>query len=675
MLRKALFLIPVLFLGMPAFAQEEAQQVAQNPPIRPLAEILVVGRSGLTYTYETRHTILREEIERLDPSNAAEIVRRAPAAYVQTNSRGETLVFLRNAGERQVNVFFDGALMNIPWDNRVDLSLIPAPAIGDVSVASGVTSVEYGANTVGGAVNLNSRHAESRDRIEASLQYGQADLLKADGLYSGMAGETGLLFSAGHVRRDGLPLPGDADLPFNQIGGDLRTNTDLEMTNVLAGAERSFLDGAAEASLRFLYVDAEKGVAPEGNKDPALTSPRFWRYPDWKLWMTILSGQWDISPGTSLKGSVWVQSFDQTIRAFTDATFTTIDEEQFDENMTWGARLILSQDMAGGVVLASVNALHSRHDERQDAFTGGAPPALPGEELAFSENIISLGLEYEREFAPGLIIQAGGSVDNFSSPKTGDKPDIDDFTEWNLTLGGRYRLDDHWTVRAAAGRKTRFPTMRELFGQAINRFLINPDLQAESSWIGEVGIGWSGPRGRVEAVPFITVTSDTIDQRNVVVDGNRLRQRINLKGSRVYGLEVSGEADLTDRLFLAGSFTAMDVERRTDVPGEPVQLSEKPELIAQASLRYEHPSGVTGMAEILHQSGAVSLNDFDEFVPLEDSTALNLRLAYGLENIFPALDHGEIFIRADNVFDTVVEPQLGLPGAGRWVSGGLSLAF
>ncbi|MCZ6857846.1 MAG: hypothetical protein O7F70_07580, partial [Gemmatimonadetes bacterium] len=53
--------------------------------------------------------------------------------------------------------FFEGALLNIPWDNRVDMSLIPASVIGGFTVAKGVPPVEYGTNVVGGAVTLTAR--------------------------------------------------------------------------------------------------------------------------------------------------------------------------------------------------------------------------------------------------------------------------------------------------------------------------------------------------------------------------------------------------------------------------------------------------------------------------------------------------------------------------------------
>ena len=46
--------------------------------------------------------------------------------------------------------------MNAPWDNRLDMSMVPAGAIGSITVSKGAPSVLYGANTLGGTINMVS---------------------------------------------------------------------------------------------------------------------------------------------------------------------------------------------------------------------------------------------------------------------------------------------------------------------------------------------------------------------------------------------------------------------------------------------------------------------------------------------------------------------------------------
>ena len=89
--------------------------------------IVVTGRQepmGAS-SFETRHGLDIGKIDPLRAASADEIVRRLPAVHVPVNSRGEAIAFVRNAAERQVAIFYEGADINVPLDNRLDLSLVP----------------------------------------------------------------------------------------------------------------------------------------------------------------------------------------------------------------------------------------------------------------------------------------------------------------------------------------------------------------------------------------------------------------------------------------------------------------------------------------------------------------------------------------------------------------------
>jgi len=639
----------------------------------PLTEIAVTGERPGTSGIATTHRADRLEIEQLDAASADEILRLAPAAEIQTNSRGETLVFLRNAGERQISVFYDGALLNVPWDNRLDLSLIPAGAIGGLTVTKGVTSVEYGANVIGGAVNLTTPAPLERGTETAlNLRAGTEDLQDVSLSQSGRIGDVGLIGGVGYVSRGGIPLSDEAELPRNQIGDDRRSNADSEFVNLFLRAETE-LANTGQLGLSLMYIDGEKGVAPEGNA--AAIDPRLWRLPEWEMAMGILSGEGALGENTRLRGSLWAQMFDQTIDSFETIAFDEIGARQEDDNITVGTRLIATHEIGQHRLLYSFNGLVSEHNQIDMPFIAGAPAGIAPPELTFRQWTLSNGLEYEGEVLEGFTVTAGGSVDVMMLPATGDKPGIGDFVEWNATAGASYPLDGGWRLKASIGRKTRLPTMRELFGGALGEFLINPGLEAESALLAEIGAVWEGPRARLEIVPFANITDDTISQRNVIVDGRQRRQRINLPGSRILGLEVSGDWDIADRLAVTGHLTLSDVHREPAFPGDFTKLSEKPEAIGRAALTYEDPTGLSLMTEVAHRGRAFTLSDADAFEPLEKSTALNMRLAYRIGQHLPVPEDTRLFLRADNVTDTLVEPQLGLPAAGRWISGGLKARF
>ena len=145
-------------------------------------------------------------IEQAAAPSAAQVARYIPSAHVTTNSRGETLVYMRGAAERQTAIFFDGASLNIPWDNRLDLALIPTGIIGGMTVTKGAAAIEYGANVLGGVINLTSPALASEGRFtEASVLYGTAETVQANLTHRGRSGAFSYAASARFAGQDGMP--------------------------------------------------------------------------------------------------------------------------------------------------------------------------------------------------------------------------------------------------------------------------------------------------------------------------------------------------------------------------------------------------------------------------------------------------------------------------------------
>lgn len=679
--RAAWRLLVILAPGLAIDAEAQTDTTAgkrDSLPVHELSEIVVHGVH--TVPAPLPYTIVDIEprtVRQMDAVAVADVARLVPAARVQTNSRGETLVYLRNAGERQVAAFLDGALLNIPWDNRVDLSLVPASMIAGVSVVQGVPPVEYGTNVLGGAVNLTSPSWDgARKRVDAGVAAGTQNQLHGTLAAHGTAGAWAYAAALGHSARDGLSLPANAGLPFSQPDPSLRTNTDSRISNLSGRVVHQFA-GGTEVGLSLFHLDAEKGVAPEGHKDPAVSNVRFWRYPDWRNTMGILSGRGTLGAATIWKGAAWVNRFNQTIDSYTSVSYDSLQAREEDWDFTIGGRLVGQRGIGRSALKLAVNALTSTHKQRDLALEPDGQPVAGRSfpQLVYQQVVLSTGAEYEVDPIERLDLTLGASVDAMFAPQTGDKPSIDPFTDYSLTLGAGYQIDGGWHLRAGAGRKSRFPTMREMFGEALNRFLLNPDLKPESSVLTEIGFGLRRPTFQAEIVPFGAFTSNTIDQQSVLVAGETRprRQRINLRGSRVLGVEMTTTLAPHPDLTLAGHLTLSQVRRLQDSPTDPIYLSEKPATLGRMAASYTPSSGPTGVVETVYTGRAYSLDDSNQFVALPTSLVLNLRVGYRF--LLPADRSLEVYVRLDNATDELVVPQLGLPDAGRVAQGGVKASF
>ncbi len=664
---RILFVVALVSCWVPAsWAQVEEDSLRSYD----LAEIVVSGSQTKAVSALTVHRVPLAGLAQADASTVDQIARLIPSAHVPTNSRGETLIYLRSAGERQTAFFFDGALLNVPWDNRFDLSLLPVSVIGQAQVAKGASSMLYGTNVTGGAVSFTSRALQYPGTLwELTGRGGTEGTREGYLTHLGRTERVNYALSAGYSARDGFALAENATLPFSQSHDEIRTNTDLELLNLFGQVAYTF-DKGAQLGVVALHLDGDKGIAPEGHLNPAEEPVRYWRYPMWKTSMLIVNGDMPLNGrGTRLRGAVWASRFGQQIEQFENDTYSNTVALQDDEDVTLGSRLILLHPTNQGEWRVALNALTSRHNQVDTEVGVNAQPL----DLTYQQHVFSGGLEYERQLTAPLRLIVGASLDAIATPETGDKPARDPQTSAGFSTALLYELNEAWSWRASGGRKVRFPTLRELFGEAINRFIPDADLKPETAWLGETGIVHQGVVFSGEANVFVNRSVDTIDRRTVEIDGERKRQRINLEGSRVYGVEVMGVVQPLAGWRVNGHMTWLNARGYDE--GMTVRLAEKPAWLSTVTSTYQYRGRLTVLLQGVYTGRAYSLDETNTFVALPTSLSVNARMAYRLRINTPRLLAAEVFARVNNLTDEVVMPQLGLPAPGREIQAGLNLSL
>ena len=632
---------------------------------------IVVGPDSVAAVRNGTATIQRVGLAAIARSDAASVdlvLPSVPGAHLQTNSRGETLVYLRGAGERQVAVFFDGALLNVPWDNRIDLSLVPAEVIGEITVVKGPPPVVYGTNVMGGALNLTSRSLQhAGQHVDASAMIGSYGATQVRAQYMRRRGRWGYAAFSGYTRRDGIGVPGGAVLPYSQDGTGLRTNTHRSLYSNY-GQVSYQSGGGARVGLSVLALSGEKGIAPEGHNNPDVSRVRYWRYPSWHLSTFILSSLVPLGQrGLTFRGAGWVSLFGQQIHQYQSVRYHTPVQMQEDDDFTQGMRFSLYAPAGRGAVTGALSLLSSMHrqvdmDQKSDAA------AL---KRTFQQRVYSAGLEYVRRGRVALSL--GGSLDGVATPETGDKPPRGPSSTYSFMAGLSTEAGAGVQARASVGRKVRFPTMRELFGEALGRFLVNPDLGPEHSILSEAGLVVERDRLSAEVVGFFNRTYDTIDQRLVTLEGEEKprRQRVNIAGSRIIGVESVLRARIANGISLRCNLTKLHARGHVGA-GRFVRLAEKPGALGQCAWTYKNRGGFSLLMEYRMTGKAYGLADTGTLVRLPQSNVMNARVGYlFMLNRWAA----EAFARVNNAGDGVTLSQLGLPGPGREYGAGMQVSF
>jgi iron complex outermembrane recepter protein len=610
--------------------------------------ITVTAQPSQTRVLPPSVAIGEERLLERQPRSAAEALEGLAGVSVRTNSRGETIARVRGSEERQTQVFLDGAPLAVPWDGRVDLGVVPAGLIGAVRATKGAVPIEYGANAVAGAVDFETRSGGERNfRAQGSAgSYGYGD---ASLIATLPAGGVDLTFAASGLTRDAEPVASLAALPFSQPRSDRRLNTDLDSGTLFAAARYA----AGDLTLRgyLLHVKAERGIAPESDRDPAVDAPRYWRYPHVEQTQAALTSNFDFGQ-SSARLVLWRQWFGQRILQYSDASYTTVSASQEDQDDTHGGRLVLSTALEPLRFRLIGTAQTSRHAQTDS----------PGARLIYKQNLYTLGGEADAPIGPGQAT-LGLAYDRSTNPRTGDKPDQPAKDAFAFSAAYRVSLGDGLTLALSAGRRSRFPSARELFGEALGRFLPNPDLAPERAWLADAELTYARDGLSVTLNPFFIRNEHTIAQRVVRVNGVNRRQRYNLSGSRSYGVDAAFVARIAGPLEieLNGSL----LRARADEGAAPFRrLVQRPSLETLAALTWTPMDTLSLRGEWRHVGSAVDLAPNGSKARLAPGNELNLR---GRWNLLTLASGTRFYLTGsiDNLADDVITPQLGLPLPGR----------
>jgi len=634
-----------LALGSPAAAGQE------EPPADETADwpaIIVTAPAGDSRALPPQVRVPVNLLVDRQPRSAADVLRGVAGVAVRTNSRGETIARIRGAEERQTQVFLDGAPLAVPWDGRVDLGLLPAGLLGGVRVVKGAAPVEYGTNAVAGVVDFQTRqYGQGR---YAHLEAGSGGSGSGSVVLAERVGALETTLAAGGITRDAEPLAGP--LPFGQAPGTGRTNTDLDAGSLFAALGSTTGDLSWRASL--LHLAARRGIAPESDR-PAEAGPRYWRYPDIALTQATVNAGLALGGGGTLKLTGWRQWFGQRIAQFGSIDYAALRAEQEDEDDTLGGRLTLTHPAGPLTLRWAASAQSSTHAEAETAF----PAGTAGPRLTFRQNLLSLGVEADAPLAPGVRLTLGGAWDRAATPLTGDKPARGAFDAGAFSAALGIDMGADMVLTLSGGRRTRFPSTRELFGEALGRFATNPDLAPERAWLLDAEWRWERPGWTLVVNPFLIRAENPLAQR-VLADGRR--QRFNLAGATSYGVDAVVRRDLAETLRFELAASLLDARADAD-SAAPGRLPQRPSFEALAALDWNMPGKVDLRAELRAVGSAIDLGPAGERVRLPAAAELALRAAV------PLLRLGEnrlwLTLAADNLTDAQIFPQAGLPLPGR----------
>ena len=175
--------LTLLLIAAPAVLADEPPTVdpqtkdakTENPKDNKFKEgevgVVVTASQDPVETANTR--VEAEQIQQFNRDTVGSALDLLPGVSVTHNTRNEDMIYLRGNDSRQVPVFVDGVPAYVPYDGSMDYARFTTFDISEIQVAKGFSSITYGANTLGGAINLVTRRPG--ERFEGDARVGLFD--------------------------------------------------------------------------------------------------------------------------------------------------------------------------------------------------------------------------------------------------------------------------------------------------------------------------------------------------------------------------------------------------------------------------------------------------------------------------------------------------------------------
>lgn len=413
-------------------------------------------------------------------------------------------ISIRGSSPEQALIMIDGQVVNDPQTGKIDLGLIPADMIEKIEIYRGPASALYGANALGGVVNIITKSGKDEQKRTAGFSYGSNDTQKYQASYQNRNDDLGYYFTGEYYKTEGDRENSQLDKIslMGKISKEIDQKTDLDLTIRYHDYQRG-LPGSLDYPTPNAQQDDRnfnlnlKWQKREEDKDINIMA-----WYDFHRLIYDNPDEWGHTGASIHKTYTTGLSFENTYYNFSLGS----ENIESDHTLTWGGEIKQyridstdignQQDLNGAVFI-------------QDVWQ---PAEL--EKLS-----ITAGMRYDYNQV------FGGQV--------------------NPRIGIAYRLQDDLSIHASVGRAYRAPTYDDLYWPEDGYVGGNPNLLPETAWAYEAGMHYINEKGDMQAELNI-FQKNVNDLINWAADSEEVWRPSNIGSARVNGAEVILKKELNE---------------------------------------------------------------------------------------------------------------------------------
>ncbi len=614
-----------------------------------LSEIVVTAPKNVRHSALPVREINARDIQKLNVSNVAQALSLVPALYLSTSSKNETTFRLRGIDQRQISVFLDGIPITLPFNGIVDLAQFVTDDIAKIRVAAGVSSVLYGTNNIGGSLNIITQEPPTGTVAKLRLESNPAGYFYNALSFGGTKGRL-MYFTALHFDKSSdFLLPKNSSVMRNEDGGR-RNHSSYTKMNGFAKL-RYVLNKNHQIGLLLNWIDNTFDIPPN-----ALSKrPRFWRFPFWQR--SLFSFNTNHAFKKMLLRSVWYwDRYKNKLKAYDDASYATQTKRyaftSLYDDYSLGFNLYPEFYVFPFGKTAGIFSF------KKDVHRQG-PSARQLAEYAMQT--LSLGLEQNLRFTSRLSGQLAGDVNYLNPLKAQNYAVRDALTLLNGQIALRYFLNRYWDLHLAGARKSRFPTLKELYSEYLGRSIANPHLKPEYGLNSEIGLDFHYTPFKWKADIFYNRLRDLIAPAAIITaQGKHVNQMQNIAKALFYGIELESRFKL-QRLEWYAHYTFLQARNQT-AGRTSSHLEYRPQQQLFLMATYSPNAHWIFEADWQGFAGQYYQNpDNLQWQKLNDYALLNLKIHFLWSNKI------QFYLRGKNVFDRFYYSEWGVPMPGRQI--------
>ena len=662
-----------LFMIMVSVFPATAAEPPSNGDVFTLGEVIVSEEQQAVDLATTVTEITAEDIKARGAQTVADALEMLPGVDIEKGGKGQSYVRVRGFDQGDLKVLIDGIPIYEQYFRDLDLAQLPVAAISKITVTKGASSVLYGANTMGGVINIITKQAGEKPTYEVDTEWGDYGTQSYTVNTGARAGNFSYWLTYNFSQSDAYNLSDDFD-PADGFNGTHTVNGKNFQEDGGSRDDSGYIRRMINAKLGWEPTDDTSVFLTFDYHNNAKGIPvRTWTFSDWEQWTLGLVGETRATDWLKLKGRVYYMDFADTIHETATAASGLLGKKyhQFIDSS-------YDNYTAGSEVQAFINAGQHNylkfglnytldHHEQKEIPIGSSSWEDTG---TFEAQTYSLSAEDEISVNKWLSLVVGASYDYFK-PEVKEAPDedgeiaTDHADSINPQIGAVVMLSEKTSLHASIGKKTRFPHLKELYTSSIVNG--NPGLDPQQTIAYEIGVEQRfTDRLNGSIAYFYNDISDLID---TTTDSGGNKYYVNINDATIQGLELTLDFAMTRSFSTGLNYTYMNTN--DDSTGK--ELYNRPRHRANLDLRYRFPFGLSTSA----QGSYVARQFYEHQTSYARTRATNYfllsaRIEQELGRIWGV--EGKIYVAGHNLTDKYYVED-GELTAGRTVTAGLNFRY